>query len=98
MRHQKNRISSAVSSLLTPIEHVEMRLVGTKLRNIWIFKCVCGSEMEGRLDKYNSGRLKSCGCRGVDEYGNPICSRGKPSGEVHRYGQKERTLQNTKFD
>lgn len=48
--------------LLTPLKRLENETTGGTSRIIWLFKCECGDFKKGRMDKFKSGGLKSCGC------------------------------------
>ncbi|MFA6089897.1 MAG: hypothetical protein WC755_08620, partial [Candidatus Woesearchaeota archaeon] len=57
---------------LTIIREIEpfyrLDQVNTRLRRI-LCLCDCGNEFETRLDSFNSGQAKSCGC--ISSEGNP---------------------------
>lgn len=43
---------------LFPIKFIERK----DYKDIWLFKCSCGNEKIGRIQSFNEGLMKSCGC------------------------------------
>ena len=61
MTNPRKQPKENIDTKVNPIKFVRIETIGKQKRNIWLFECQCGNQFERRLDKYNEGRVKSCG-------------------------------------
>jgi hypothetical protein len=91
---QEKRVYGSVTpndkfGLLTAVRHIgSLPSGGTR----WMFKCDCGADYMGRLHSVQSGRVKSCGCRGIVPGRCTKCGQDKLRSEfrVHKGGRIEK--------
>lgn len=48
---------------LTAVRYVKSVVLGGSKRTVWLFRCVCGAELEHEKGKVTNGRKQSCGCQ-----------------------------------
>ena len=70
-------IKNKTFNSLTVIDFIEYRVLknSSQKRGVWLCKCICGKYKEAFTGDITSGKLQSCGCRGIyNEKNEKICS------------------------
>lgn len=67
----------------------------TSKKSIWLFKCICGKEIEKQMDNVINNHTKSCGCYVHTE---KITSENAPLKKIYRYYKTNSKKKNREFN